>query len=44
MALNDEDMVTTTGGDEGPADSGAGEGTPGTHDGGADGGADSGAQ
>ena len=38
MALNDEDMTTAAGGDpEGPADSGAGEGTPGEHDGGADG-------
>ena len=41
MALNDDDMTTSTGGDEeGPADSGAGEGTPGEHDGGADGGAE----
>ena len=44
MALTDDDMTTSTGGDEeGLADSGAGEGTPGEHDGGADGGADSGA-
>ena len=44
MALNDEDMTTAAGGDpEGPADSGAGEGTPGEHDGGAEGPADSGA-
>jgi hypothetical protein len=41
MALNDEDMTTAAGGDpEGPADSGAGEGAPGEHDGGADGGAE----
>jgi hypothetical protein len=44
VALDDEDMTTTGGsGNEGPADSGAGSGTPGVHDGGADGGADSGA-
>ena len=44
MALDDEDMTTSGGYDaEGPADSGAGDGTPGVHDGGADGGADSGA-
>ena len=41
MALTDDDMTTSTGGDEeGPADSGAGGGTPGEHDGGADGGAE----
>ena len=40
MALTDDDMTTSTGGDEeGPADSGAGSGTPGVDDGGADGGA-----
>ena len=45
MSLNDDDISTTSGGGpEGPADSGAGEGTPGQHDGGADGGADSGAE
>ncbi len=44
MALNDDDITTSGGsGPEGPADSGAGQGTPGQHDGGADGGADSGA-
>lgn len=43
MALNDEDVVTTTGDEEGPADSGAGGGTPGAHDGGAEGGVGSGA-
>ena len=43
MALSDDD-ITTSGdsGTEGPADSGAGQGTPGQSDGGADGGADSG--
>ena len=35
MALDDDDMTSV----EGPADSGAGEGTPGHQDGGADGGA-----
>ena len=41
MALNDDDMTTAdTGGTEGPADSGAGRGTPGVDDGGADGGAE----
>ena len=41
MALNDEDMTTSAGGDpEGPADSGAQPGTPGEQDGGADGGAE----
>jgi hypothetical protein len=45
VALNDDDMTTTGGDDpEGPADSGAGSGTPGVADGGADGGADSGAE
>jgi hypothetical protein len=44
MALDDSDITTTEGsGTEGPADSGAGQGTPGVSDGGADGGADSGA-
>src|SRR6185312_907245 len=45
VALNDDDMTTAYGeGGEGPADSGAGAGTPGVHDGGADSGADSGAE
>ena len=41
MPLNDDDMTTAAdGGTEGPADSGAGLGTPGEHDGGADSGAE----
>ena len=40
MALSDDDMNTTSGSAEGPADSGAGRGTPGQHDGGADGSAE----
>ncbi|WP_414938275.1 hypothetical protein [Amycolatopsis sp. cmx-11-51] len=41
MSLNDDDISTTTDKEnEGPADSGAGKGTPGEHDGGADGGAE----
>jgi hypothetical protein len=41
MALDDDDMTTTGDtGAEGPADSGAGEGTPGESDGGADSGAE----
>ena len=39
MALDDDDMMTSGPGGEGPADGGA-SGTPGVHDGGADGGAD----
>ena len=44
MALNDDDMTTTHGaGEEGPADSGAGQPSdPNEHDGGADGGANQG--
>jgi hypothetical protein len=40
MALDDDDMTTAGGDTEGPADSGAGEGQPGVHDGGADSGAE----
>jgi hypothetical protein len=39
MALNDGDITTTGGDEEGPADSGASVGVSGEHDGGADGGA-----
>ncbi|OXM54606.1 hypothetical protein CFP71_19580 [Amycolatopsis thailandensis] len=41
MSLNDDDISTTSDKEkEGPADSGASQGTPGQHDGGADGGAE----